>query len=1031
MTKLFRSLVWTGFVAIGVAACGDDVTITPPPPPPPPPTPQITAVSVAPSGVSLQVGSTLTMVASVTAEAGIGAITYAWSSSDVTKATVAGTTANATVTGVAVGSVGIRATATAGTSTASGVATVNIVAAPTCVVSGVTVTPATAALVVGQTVQATAAVNGTAQCATTVTWTPLTPAVASVNATGLVTGVADGNAVIRATSTADATKSGTMAVTVRTPDPATVSIQSLTAGGLPINLSNVLGQIEVALNVDRGEKVLDRVDVLIGGQIVASQSFSQAAPAAAPSSAPVTVVLNVNTRQLAQVGALFVPVIFNGQTAVTSNLYVVGSSTPIASNAVPVLMNNPDAATQPTVLNRSTPSPSVVNGGFTWTAGGVDASWNYIAFSNRAPVSSLNALACGAQASVVSGTTTTGLTVANTWTCAGVQSSAVALGAVGATAWAAGTLGPDGSALRGPEIAVILPPNTVAVAGYSSVGSSFRVGHPTSGPMRWNLITPTPNPLPAAVAIDNVAPVFGALATVAFNTTFDQPWINASFAFGNYGSPTDAGSGIDAAATGTRSWLGTGPGTCTGGTVVTGADLAETLTSNATDGHRVCGFAADRLGNASTSGVSNYFGVDKVAPAVRFIGKGTPAPTPAPAGVPAFAFDSAANTVIYRLGYLTPAQVLGVEGLDTRSGFHQVGVVTPAGLYPAFMSLGATNVAGTFACPVASNALATILSDTYVRSIELGNTCGGAPTAAYYAWSGRVTDRAGNASATLSTNYAKDDVAAPAITGLGFASGFYTPGTAASFGISANDDLEVINGTLLVTQANAQGAVGLRYPFGTLNALGTRWDATITNVINGAPLNIPEFIFRVDGVCTAAGVPYASCPATVGVVNTVSAEYATGAAQLPTAMTANVNDVGFNPGGGIGPVAMLPTQFSPSTGIAEPWVAADLIQWNGSVSGANAVAAHMASTSIVVPFFDSVGLWRVNIAGELVFCGIKFPAPVLTDNGVNRFWTYTTAIPTAANGACTNPSVGPATFAAGTWRAVAFKGGAVLVSNAF
>ncbi|MEK6688214.1 MAG: hypothetical protein AABZ01_07125, partial [Gemmatimonadota bacterium] len=492
-------------------------------------------------------------------------------------------------------------------------------------------------------------------------------------------------------------------------------------------------------------------------------------------------------------------------------------------------------------------------------------------------------------------------------------------------------------------------------------------------------------------------------------------WINATYAFGNYAGPSDAGSGLDLALTGTRTFTGA----CSGITVASGADLNETVTSVAIpDGYRVCGFAADMLGNASVSGASNYFGVDKVAPASRFIG--STAATPAPAGV-ASTVSATANTTIYNIAVPTPAQVFGIEALDTRSGFHQGGALVG---FPTLMSLTYTNVAGTVACAPGSDGLPTIMSDTYVRSIELANTCAATPS--YYAWSGRVTDRAGNASTpTIARNFAKDDLAGPAITGLGFSTGFYTPGAPASFGISANDDLEVIDGTLLVTQPNIQAFAGLRYPLGSLAGLGTRWDATFSNVLNGQALTIPAFIFRVDGVCTAAATPYAGCVLPVGTVNTVSAQYLAGSTRLPTFMSADVTDVGSNPSAGaIGPVAMLTTQFSPSTGIAEPWVAADLITWTGSVSGANAVAIHMASTSILVPFFDSVGLWRVSIAGALTYCGVTFPAPTLTDNGLNRFWTYITPIPTT--GVCTG-----AGFAATTWRAVGFSGGAALVSNTF
>ncbi|MEK6687521.1 MAG: hypothetical protein AABZ01_03535, partial [Gemmatimonadota bacterium] len=85
MSKLFRSLVWTGFVAIGLAACGDDVTVSPPPPPPPPPIPVIRSVSVGPDGASIQVLQTQQMTAAVTADPGVGAITITWSTSDAAK----------------------------------------------------------------------------------------------------------------------------------------------------------------------------------------------------------------------------------------------------------------------------------------------------------------------------------------------------------------------------------------------------------------------------------------------------------------------------------------------------------------------------------------------------------------------------------------------------------------------------------------------------------------------------------------------------------------------------------------------------------------------------------------------------------------------------------------------------------------------------------------------------------------------------------------------------------------------------------
>jgi hypothetical protein len=111
MSKLFRSALWAGLVAVGVAACGDDVTI---------PSPPIT-VSVAPNGVSLAVNATLQMTATVNAPAGT-ATTVTWSTSDATKATI---NATGLVTGVAAGSVAITACSTAQTN-ACGSATISV-----------------------------------------------------------------------------------------------------------------------------------------------------------------------------------------------------------------------------------------------------------------------------------------------------------------------------------------------------------------------------------------------------------------------------------------------------------------------------------------------------------------------------------------------------------------------------------------------------------------------------------------------------------------------------------------------------------------------------------------------------------------------------------------------------------------------------------------------------------------------------------------------------------------------------------------
>jgi uncharacterized protein YjdB len=80
-------------------------------------------------------------------------------------------------------------------------------------VTSVVTTPATATVAVGNVTNLDAAVLPAA-ANQAVVWTSATPATATVNANGRVTGVAAGTVVITATSVSDPTKSDTTTVTV-------------------------------------------------------------------------------------------------------------------------------------------------------------------------------------------------------------------------------------------------------------------------------------------------------------------------------------------------------------------------------------------------------------------------------------------------------------------------------------------------------------------------------------------------------------------------------------------------------------------------------------------------------------------------------------------------------------------------------------------------------------------------------------------------------------------------------------------------
>jgi uncharacterized protein YjdB len=97
-------------------------------------------------------------------------------------------------------------------------------------VRAVSVTPASATLRVGEQQPLSVVVDAINGAATTVTWTSESPAVATVSTSGVVTALGVGTAVIRATSTANASVSGTTVMTIQTARNLTVSPTMVSIG---------------------------------------------------------------------------------------------------------------------------------------------------------------------------------------------------------------------------------------------------------------------------------------------------------------------------------------------------------------------------------------------------------------------------------------------------------------------------------------------------------------------------------------------------------------------------------------------------------------------------------------------------------------------------------------------------------------------------------------------------------------------------------------------------------------------------------
>jgi uncharacterized protein YjdB len=174
----------------------------------PPPAPVVTTVTVAPTSASVVTGATTTLQATVKDQNGnvMTGQTVTWSTNNAAAATV---NSSGVVTGVVTGSATITATSAAKTGTSS--ITVTAVAP---VVTTITVAPTSASVVAGATTSLQATVkdqSGNVMTGQTVTWSTNNAVAATVNLSGVVTGVAAGSATITATSSG---KTGTSSITV-------------------------------------------------------------------------------------------------------------------------------------------------------------------------------------------------------------------------------------------------------------------------------------------------------------------------------------------------------------------------------------------------------------------------------------------------------------------------------------------------------------------------------------------------------------------------------------------------------------------------------------------------------------------------------------------------------------------------------------------------------------------------------------------------------------------------------------------------
>jgi endoglucanase len=166
----------------------------------------VTSVSVTPTTTSIALAGTAQLTATVLPTNATNK-TVTWTTSNAAIATVSAT---GLVTGVAAGTATITVTTQDGAKTATCAITVS--STPISVTS-VSVTPTTTSIAPAGTAQLTATVLPTNATNKAVTWTTSNTAIATVSATGLVTGVAAGSATVTVI-TVDGAKTATCLVTV-------------------------------------------------------------------------------------------------------------------------------------------------------------------------------------------------------------------------------------------------------------------------------------------------------------------------------------------------------------------------------------------------------------------------------------------------------------------------------------------------------------------------------------------------------------------------------------------------------------------------------------------------------------------------------------------------------------------------------------------------------------------------------------------------------------------------------------------------
>lgn len=983
MLKLYRNVVMVGLVGLGLAACGDKVTVTQPVTP----TPGVTSVSVAPQNLTIAINQEVQYAASVIADAGV-AVTVTWSSGNSAIATV---DANGKVKGIAAGTTTITATSTADVGK-KGIASVTVSAVPPSIIS-FTITPTTATLAPGNFVQISPAfVMNPGTAAPTPTYSTSNAAVATVDASGKVVAVAAGTAIITATAVSGtSTLTATLGVTVRALIPATVSISSVTTGilTLPVNLTNVNGQIEFNLNFNPGEQTIDSIAVFIGAKRAAKQTFVTN-PAAG------IITLSVNTANFTKNPAAGTATVdyLNGNSTISAAIYPRNVATATATETTPIVLNNVDGwAADITKPTNSAIGVGGANVGFTYWGG------------PTAPVSAI----------LYPVIYTPGRSINNvTWGFGPGGTAACTYN--DATLPFTNTFGGNGTIACAYQNTTVIRDNIVVTLAVDNNLNSYPLVNAVT-PLIANTVVL--GATPDSLRLDYVGPNSVSSPLIAGAAGFN--WVNAAWVFKPTGTiVTDLGVGPLASSW--AAFAGLASGSTYPTSIVTGADLAETNTNSAVDGYRARATATDLLGNPTNSAAVLSFGVDKTAPSIRY------ATVAELANLRTYALPLDTVTVVAAPAAGSPLTLWAVDAIDNRSG-----------LYTTPLSGVLKGVDQTVTKLVTGSPLQTNVSvagdDAYIPgalvdgyrqtvAVPVWGSAGGQTntTTGYYTYTVTIRDEAGNAvdlsnatGAIAQRRYAIDNLA-PVAVGLSmpFTFGSSALSLAGTFQFSASDDLEVISAILGINPGAIPG-FGQPIVFPALT-VGTKYDGTLAGAVAVvanlttpvlATVSTPDFWAGIQVLCDATN----AC--TDGSTD-LGGPIVAGATIQPVSVFANAVDVFGTPS------AATTSGILPGSLPATTELTLNTYDGVGSISSVNGIQVRyqpsvsattvrqVSNFSVTLPQLARLDLFKL-VAGQWVYqTTLAGSAGVGSDNGLERFWDY---------------NFGSALTAAGTYAVISFYNG--------